>query len=98
MVRKMRTTVTLEPDAEAIIRQRMKERGQTFKQAINGAIRAGARSRPRTRRLRLKTHDMGTPRIDITKATRVAADLEDHHLLASLGYQAQVTPASDEDS
>jgi hypothetical protein len=37
----MRTTVTLEPDTEALVKQLMRERGLTFKQAVNEAIRLG---------------------------------------------------------
>lgn len=36
----MRTTVTLDPDVEALIRQRMRERGQTFKRVLNQALRS----------------------------------------------------------
>lgn len=89
----MRTTVTLDPDTEAIVRQRMKERGQTFKQAINGAIRSGARHRTRTQNLNFRTHDMGEPRLDLTKALQVAAELEDQHLFFSMGYQEEGDPA-----
>jgi hypothetical protein len=37
----VRTTVTLEPDTEALVKQLMRERGLTFKQAVNEAIRRG---------------------------------------------------------
>jgi len=39
----MRTTITLEPDVEALIRAVMKERGVSFKEALNSAVRAGLR-------------------------------------------------------
>lgn len=35
----MRTTITLEPDVQALIRTAMKERGITFKEALNSAVR-----------------------------------------------------------
>lgn len=37
----MRTTVTLDADAESLLREAMRQRGQTFKQALNDAVRRG---------------------------------------------------------
>lgn len=37
----MRTTITLEPDVQALLRTAMKERGISFKEALNSAVRAG---------------------------------------------------------
>ena len=37
----MRTTVTLDPDTDAIVRKLMRGRRLTFKQALNAAIRSG---------------------------------------------------------
>ena len=37
----MRTTVTLDPDVERLLRQTMREKGVSFKQALNDAVRAG---------------------------------------------------------
>ena len=76
----MRTTVTLEPDVEAIVKRLMRGRNLTFKQAVNHAIRAGltpgegdAASTP--------TFRMGfEPRIPWDKALRLAAELEDEEL------------------
>ncbi len=45
----MRTTVTLDPDVEALIQKAMKERGLSFKEALNSAIRAGL-TRPKQKR------------------------------------------------
>jgi hypothetical protein len=44
----MRTTVTLDPDTEQIVRRRMRERGMTFKEALNDAIRSGVQDRGRS--------------------------------------------------
>lgn len=73
----MRTTVTLDPDVEALIKQAMRNRGLTFKQALNDAIRAGVASESRRRRTPFPTHDMGEPLVDVTKALRLAGELED---------------------
>ena len=39
----MRTTVTLDPDAERLLRSAMRERNLSFKAALNDAIRRGLR-------------------------------------------------------
>ena len=46
----MRTTITLEPDVQALIRTAMKERGISFKEALNAAVRAGLTQAKQKRR------------------------------------------------
>jgi hypothetical protein len=41
MMPAMRTTVTLDPDVEQLLRDAMQQRRQSFKEALNQAIRAG---------------------------------------------------------
>jgi hypothetical protein len=41
----MRTTVTLDPDVEALLRKEMQERRKSFKRALNDAIRDGLKTR-----------------------------------------------------
>lgn len=79
----MRTTVTLDPDTEALVRRRMAERSVSFKQALNDAIREGAmasagpgRDRPAT-----QVVAMGRPRINLDRALQIAAELEDDALI-----------------
>ena len=45
----MRTTVTLDPDVERLIKDVMKERAISFKEALNEAARAGLRGKERKR-------------------------------------------------
>jgi len=78
----MRTTITLDPDTDAVIRKLMQERGLTFKQAVNAAIRAGTVGR--RRRFRTPTADMGVPRIPLDQALRLASELEDEELVRKL--------------
>lgn len=80
----VRTTVTLEPDVEAFVKQAMRDRGLTFKEAVNTAIREGMSRREGTSEQRFPTHDMGEPLVDITKAVRLAGELEDQELAARL--------------
>lgn len=77
----MRTTVTLDPDTEQVVRARMAAEGVSFKRALNDAIRDGARGRPRPATFSMATFDLGEPSLDLTHALRVAADLEDESVL-----------------
>lgn len=79
----MRTTVTLDPDTELVVRQRMRDKGVSFKRALNDAIRDGAWGRPQAR-YETPTFDMGVPTVDLTKALRMAGELEDEVLIAGL--------------
>ncbi|MBI1802416.1 MAG: antitoxin [Chloroflexi bacterium] len=82
----MRTTVTLDPDVEAKLRAIMRERGISFKDALNSAIRKGlASTRAPTQRYQLKTYRMGLrPGASLTKALMLAADLEDEESVRKL--------------
>ena len=80
----MRTTITLDPDVEALVKRVMRDRGVSFKEAVNEAIRTGAtRGRPR-RAFRTKVRSMGVPRIDLTKALMLAGALEDEATIREL--------------
>jgi hypothetical protein len=80
----MRTTITLEPDTDAIVRRLMRERGLTLKQAVNEAIRAGVATSGRRRRFRTRAFDMGRPALPVDKALRLAGELEDEELIRRL--------------
>lgn len=79
----MRTTVTLDPDAEQIVREAMAAKGLSFKQALNDAIRAGARARVDVA-FNTPTLDMGKPAVDVTKALALAGELEDKEIVGRL--------------
>jgi hypothetical protein len=79
----MRTTVTLDSDAAAIVNQRMRERKVTFKQAINDVIRESVRQAPREPFVQ-KTSNMGVPTINLDKATQIAAELEDEEIIRKM--------------
>lgn len=80
----MRTTVTLDPDVEQLVRQVMRERGVGFKQAINEAIRGGLAPPRSAGDASFPTHDMGEALIDVTRALRLASELEDQELARRL--------------
>lgn len=79
----MRTTVTLEPDTAAFIQRWMRERGLSFKEALNEAIRRAARAAtPETSEtFRTQTAAMGTPTVNLDRALQLAAELEDEELV-----------------
>lgn len=82
----MRTTVTIDPDLAARIKRITRERGISFKEALNSLLRAGLGaevqvSRPYSlpaRRLGLR------PDIDLDKALGLAAGLEDEQIIRKL--------------
>lgn len=79
MMRRMRTTVTLDPDLATRLRDLARQRRISFKAAINSTLRAGLDAEPnRSKAYREKPRDLGVlPGIDLTKALRLAATLED---------------------
>jgi hypothetical protein len=80
----VRTTVTLDPDTEQIIRRRMAERGMSFKEALNDAIRSGVRPAADRPQFQTATAAMGESRVNLDRALQIAADLEDDELVRKL--------------
>ncbi len=72
----MRLTVTLEKDVEQIVRRRMRAQKVSFERALDDAIRDGARGRPLVE-FRTETASMGAPPVNLDRAPRFAAELED---------------------
>jgi hypothetical protein len=86
----MRTTVTIDPDVEALLRAAMRERGLSFKEALNSAVRAGlaGTSGRSARKYRLKTHPMGFhPELNLDKALALTAALEDEEIARKLSLR-----------
>ncbi|MCL2543359.1 MAG: hypothetical protein FWE71_13020 [Nocardioidaceae bacterium] len=79
----MRTTVTLDPDTEQIVRDRMAAKGVSFKRALNDAIRDGAPMRADVG-YSMTTYDMGVPLMDLTKANQITGELEDEELVRKM--------------
>lgn len=74
----MRTTITLEPDVEVLLKQAMRERGITFKDAVNQAVRTGLGTRSeKLPPFKQRTFHMGVPLVDLTKALALADELDD---------------------
>jgi Arc/MetJ family transcription regulator len=80
----VRTTVTLDPDTRLLVERAMRERGLSFKEAVNDAIRAGLGA-PSGRAPGYTTpRALGPARVDLTKALQLAAELEDDALARRL--------------
>jgi len=77
----MRTTVTLDEDTDALLKRRMHERGLSFKEALNEAIRAGLGAEGSRRPFRTPTADLGLPAVNLERALLLAAELEDEELV-----------------
>jgi hypothetical protein len=76
----MRTTVTLDPDTEQLVRRRMRERGLSFKEALNDLLRQGASSTP-NRPFETEVASLGRPAVNLDRALQIVADLEDDELV-----------------
>lgn len=79
----MRTTITLDPDVEALVKKEMREKGSSFKGTVNDALRRALAPRVRPPAW-FPTYNMGVPRIDITKALQIAGQLEDEETLRKM--------------
>jgi hypothetical protein len=79
----MRTTVTLDDDVVAGLRAMMRERGLSFKEALNSAVRSGLGgvAAPARAFTQETFHAEIRPGVDLVKALRLAADLEDEEIL-----------------
>jgi Arc/MetJ family transcription regulator len=89
MMMRMRTTVTLDPDVEALIRRAMKERGLSFKEALNAALRAGLTpAKPGKRDFVQKTFALGPEQnFRWDKALAAAEAIEDEELSRKLSLR-----------
>ena len=84
MMQTIRTTITLDPDTRLLVERAMRERGLSFKEAVNEGIRAGLGT-PRSGTPSFTVpRDLGTARVDLTKALGLAEALEDDALARRL--------------
>jgi hypothetical protein len=82
----MRTTVTLDPDVERLLKAAAREKGAPFKQVLNDAVREGLRvqgkGRSAVQSFRQRTFKLGAPRVDLTKANQLADEIGDADVIA----------------
>lgn len=75
----MRTTLTLDPDVQALLREASHRSGKPFKTTVNDAIRAGLQGRRKgaDKPPTWLIADLGLPLVDLTKAAALADELDD---------------------
>ena len=82
----MRTTVTLDSDVAAKLKEDARRRGVSFKEAINGNLRRGlASAETKPTPFRVNARPMGAkPGINLDKALQIAGRLEDEEILRKM--------------
>lgn len=82
----MRTTVTLDPDVAAKLKETARERGISFKEALNSSVRRGfERSEVKPQPYRVRPQNLGVrPGVNLDKALQLAGELEDAETLRKL--------------
>ena len=85
----MRTTVTLDPDIAAKLKQTARDRGISFKEALNTSVRRGLGSAGvKPRRYRVPTRRLGVRAgVDLDRALSLAARLEDEETVRKLSLR-----------
>jgi hypothetical protein len=79
----MRTTVTLDTDVQRLLKDAEHRTGRPFKQVLNDAVRAGlGRSSARAPAFKQPVFSLGRAKVDLTKATALAGELQDQDALA----------------
>jgi hypothetical protein len=85
----MRTTVTLDQDVAATLRQTARERGVSFKAALNDAVRAGIGGAGHSARpYHVPSRPMGVRKdVDLDHAGRLLGELEDAEIVRKLALR-----------
>lgn len=86
----MRTTVTLDADVAAKLKQTARERGISFKEALNSNVRRGLESGEvgAGRPYRVPARRLGVrPGVNLDKALQMAGELEDSETLRKLEHR-----------
>lgn len=82
----MRTTVTLDPDVAAKLKQIARDQDISFKEALNSSVRRGvehSETTPQPYRLHARRLE-ARPGVDLDKALRLAGELEDAETMRKL--------------
>ena len=82
----MRTTITLDPDVAAGLRTLARERGISFRAAVDLVLRRGlAEAAVSARPFRVQTRPLNLrPGVDLDRALALAAQLEDQETIREL--------------
>lgn len=83
----MRTTVTLDPDVAAKLKEAARNRGVSFKEALNATVRQGferGKTKPQPYRLPTPQRMEARPGVNLDKALQLAGELEDAETMRKL--------------
>ena len=81
----MRTTVTLDEDVAAALRELARRRQLSFKQALNATLRTGLFAAAEPRPYTVPVRHLGLRAgVDLDKAMRLVGDLEDDEVVRKL--------------
>ncbi|HEY2079370.1 MAG TPA: CopG family transcriptional regulator [Streptosporangiaceae bacterium] len=81
----MRTTVTLDADVAARLKETARARGVSFKEALNSAIRAGLAAGRAAQPYHTPARSLGLrPGLDLDKALHLADEIEDTEIMRKL--------------
>ena len=85
----MRTTVTLDPDVAAKLKEAARRRGTSFKEVLNASVRRGLEGEGEAPEpYRLRTRSLGVRAgVDLDGALGLAADLEDAEVRRKLALR-----------
>ena len=86
MMLPMRTTVTLDPDVAAKLKEEMRRKDISFKEALNSSVRRGLEQEVKPRPYKLPPPQrMGArPGVNLDKALQLAGELEDAETIRKL--------------
>lgn len=83
----MRTTVTLDPDVAAKLKEEMRRKDISFKEALNSSVRRGLErqeAKPRPYKLPPPQRMGARPGVNLDKALQLAGELEDAETIRKL--------------
>jgi len=83
----MRTTVTLDPDVAAKLKEEMRRKDISFKEALNSSVRRGLErdeAKPRPYSLPPPQSMKARPGVNLDKALQLAGELEDAETIRKL--------------
>lgn len=83
----MRTTVTIDPELRTRVKELARERGVSFREALNDVLRRGLGRgvQPGSQPYEVPARPLGLrPGIDLDKALALAAELEDDEIVRKL--------------
>jgi len=85
----VRTTVTLDPDVAAKLKEAAQSRGVSFKEALNSSVRRGLQSAgPAAEPYRVRARPLGArPGIDLDRALALADTIEDTEIARKLSLR-----------